>query len=69
MWVAWHSAPAAYECEDTCRDKDGNLWCISGWYEDTLYCGQKRLPEGDQVTHWMRFPDPPPPVYGVDYMA
>lgn len=68
MWVNQFTVPAIHEGSDTTRDKKGQLWCVGGWYEDTLYCGQQRLPEGDRVTHWMPFPGPPPPIYGVDYL-
>ena len=67
MWVKRCTVPAIHEGPDTHRDKDGILWMIGGWYEDTLYCGQSHLAPGDRVTHWMPFPDDPAPVYGVDY--
>jgi len=69
MWVQRRTVPAIYEGPDTHRDESGNLWMLGGWYEDAWYGDQIRLPVGDQVTHWMQFPDAPAPVYGVDYCA
>lgn len=68
MWVKRCTVPAIYEGPDTHRDREGQLWMLGGWYEDSWYSDQVRMPRGDQVTHWMPFPDDPPPVYGVDYM-
>lgn len=64
-------APRSIPCPEHYIDADGggpNGWFVrGGWYEDSLYCGQAPIPDGDRVLRWCPLPEFPPEVYGIDY--
>jgi len=69
FWVARHSQPAleGWSGSEVETDVDGQQWIKAGWYEQSALLGQARLPADWRVTHWLRFPDAPLKVYGMDY--